>query len=103
MTSARSSCQVMLPIRVGIDPMERLLIASFKGDPELEAFEPQVFDDAVNGKGMRVLRYRKDGRVDVYWQPGVHVDGNTFVSKPSQFVCGAGANPAISCNSASSW
>lgn len=79
MTSARSPCQVMLPIRVGLDPMERLLVASFKDDPEFEAIEPQVFDDAVNGKGMRVLRYRKDGRVDVYWQPDVHVDRSTFV------------------------
>ncbi|MBI3772545.1 MAG: hypothetical protein HY272_07580 [Gammaproteobacteria bacterium] len=79
MTSDRSLCRVMLPIRVGIDRMERLLVASFKGDPEFEGFEPQVFDDAVNGKGMRVLRYRKDGRVDVYWQPGVHVDRSTFV------------------------
>ena len=45
---------VVLPIRVSIDPMERLLVASFKGDPEFEAFEPQVFDDPINGKGMRV-------------------------------------------------
>lgn len=59
--------------------MEGLLVASFKGDPEFEAIEPQRFDDPVNGKGMRVLRYRKDGRVDVYWQPGVRVDRNTFV------------------------
>lgn len=79
MTSARFPCQVMLPIRVGLDPMERLLVATFKGDPEFEAIEPQVFDDDVNGKGMRVLRYRKDGRVDIYWQPGVRVDRSTFV------------------------
>lgn len=79
MTSEQSLCQVMLPFRVGIDPMEKLLVASFKGDPEFEGIEPQVFDDAVNGKGMRVLRYRKDGRVDVYWQPGVRVDRSTFV------------------------
>lgn len=58
--------------------MKRLLVATFDGDPEFEALEPQVFDDAVNGKGIRVLRYRKDGRVDVYWQPGVHVDPNSF-------------------------
>lgn len=70
--------QVMLPIRVGIDPMEGLLLATFKGDPEFEGIEPQVFDDAVNGRGMRVLRYRKDGKVDVYWQPGVKVDPSTF-------------------------
>lgn len=70
--------QVVLPIRLGIDSMEKLLVASFKGDPEFEGLEPQVFDDPVNGKGMRVLRYRKDRKVDVYWQRGVHVDRNTF-------------------------
>lgn len=70
--------KIILPIRLGIDPMERLLVASFKGDPEFEGLEPQVFDDPVNGKGMRVLRYRKDGKVDVYWQPGVRVDRSTF-------------------------
>lgn len=79
MTSDRSMCQLILPIRVGLDLMEKLLVANFKGDPEFEAIEPQVFDDAINGKGMRVLRYRKDGRVDVYWQPGVRVDRSTFV------------------------
>ncbi len=77
-TAAQSLHQIVLPIRVGIDPMERLLVASFKGDPEFEGLEPQVFDDPINGKGMRVLRYRKDGKVDVYWQPEVRVDRNTF-------------------------
>jgi hypothetical protein len=78
-TRARSLRNVVLPVRVGLDPMERLLVADFKGDPEFVGIEPQVFDDAVNGKGMRVLRYRKDGRVDVYWQPGVRVDRSAFV------------------------
>jgi len=79
MTSAQSPCRLLLPLRVGHDPMEKLLVATFKGDPEFEGIEPQVFDDPVNGKGMRVLRYRKDGKVDVYWQPGVHVDRSAFV------------------------
>ncbi len=79
MTSALSLCQVVLPFRVGVDPMEKLLVATFKGDPEFEGIEPQVFDDTGNGKGMRVLRYRKDGRVDVYWQSGVQVDRSAFV------------------------
>lgn len=70
--------QIILPIHVGIDLMEGLLIANFKGDPEFEGLEPQVFDDPINGRGMRVLRYRKDGKVDVYWQPGIRVDRNTF-------------------------
>lgn len=58
--------------------MKGLAVASFKRDPEFEAFEPQVFDDEVNGRGMRVLRYRKDGKVDVYWEPGVRVDRRAF-------------------------
>ncbi len=70
--------QVLVPIRVGLDPMERLLVAGVKGDPEFGALEPQVFRDPVNGNGMRVLRYRKDRKVDVYWQPGVRVDRNAF-------------------------
>ncbi len=41
-----------LPIRVGLDSMEGLLIATFDGDPEFESIEPQVFDDPINGKGM---------------------------------------------------
>ncbi len=77
-TAAQSLRRIVLPIQLGIDPMERLLVATFKGDPEFEGFEPQVFDDSVNGRGMRVLRYRKDGKVDVYWQPGVRVDMTTF-------------------------
>jgi len=70
--------RLVMPIRLGIDPMEGLLAADFKGDPEFEGIEPQVFDDTINGKGMRVLRYRKNGKVDVYWQPGVRVDRSTF-------------------------
>jgi len=35
---------VVLPIGMSIDPMERLLVASFKDDQEFEEFEPQVFD-----------------------------------------------------------
>jgi hypothetical protein len=58
--------------------MERLLVASFKGDPEFEMIEPQIFDDPANGKGMRVLRHRKNQKVDVYWQPGVKTDRSTI-------------------------
>ena len=65
---------VAFPVRLGIDEMKRLLVADFRGDPEFIAIEPQLFDDTVNGKGLRVLRYRRDGRVDVYWEPTVRVN-----------------------------
>lgn len=68
----------IFPIRLSIDPMERLLVASFKNDPEFEMLEPQLFDDPINGKGLRILRYRTNKKVDVYWQPGVFVNRNTF-------------------------
>lgn len=72
------SVQFILPFKVMMEPMKSLLLATFKGDPEFETLEPQVCDDPVNGKGMRFLRYRRDGRVDVYWQPGVRVDRASF-------------------------
>jgi len=79
MTSSNQAVhKIAFPIRIGIDPMERLLVASFKGDPEFEMIEPQIFDDPVNGKGMRILRYRTDQKVDVYWQPGVKTDRSTI-------------------------
>jgi hypothetical protein len=58
--------QFILPFKVVMQPMKSLLVATFKGDPEFASLEPQVFDDPINGKGMRCLRYRHDGRVDVY-------------------------------------
>ena len=72
------SVQFILPFKVMMEPMKSLLLATFKSDLEFETLEPQVCDDPMNGKGMRFLRYRRDGRVDVYWQPGVRVDRETF-------------------------
>lgn len=69
-----ASQDIVFPFRIGVEPMECLLVAGLDGDPEFAALEPQRFDDLVNGKGLRVLRYRRDGRVDVYWEPGVRVD-----------------------------
>lgn len=74
----RSLRRIVFPVKLGIEPMERLLIANFTGDTEYEALESQMFDDHINGKGLRILRYRKDNKVDVYWQPGVRVDRTTF-------------------------
>jgi hypothetical protein len=80
--------KLVFPLLLSIDPMERLLVASFKDDPEYEMIEPQLFDDTVNGKGLRILRYRKDKKVDVYWQPGVIVD-------PASVNVGAGTGDFV--------
>jgi len=78
LTPENTLLTIVLPMKLGIEPMARLLVASFKGDPEFEMIEPQVFDDTINGTGMRILRYRKGGKIDIYWQAGVHVDRTTF-------------------------
>lgn len=60
--------------------MERLLLINFEQDSDeiYVGFEPQVFDDPVHGRGMLVIGWRVDGRVDVYHQPGLILDPATY-------------------------
>lgn len=68
------------PFTLTRDPMERLLLINITTDPDevYLGFEPQVFDDPTNGRGLIVIAYLKDGRVDVYRQPGVSLDGKDY-------------------------
>jgi hypothetical protein len=68
------------PFRLHVDPMARLLLINLTGvlDPVYSGFEPQAFDDAVHGRGLIVLGWRRDGRVDVFHQPNVRVDPATY-------------------------
>lgn len=72
------SYKVAFPFKIEIDSMERLIVCSLKDDPEFSMIEPQVFNDPINGKGMRIILYRKDQKVDIYWQPGVIIDRDTI-------------------------
>lgn len=69
----RESTPIIIPFRMDIDPMKRLLLVNFENDPDSVyiGFEPQVFDDQVNGTGHLIIGWRKDGRVDVYHEPGL--------------------------------
>ncbi len=64
---------LLQPFKIGIDPMDRLLLVNFEKDPDSVylGFEPQVFDDSIHGKGHLVIGWRIDGKVDVYYQPGL--------------------------------
>lgn len=68
----------VIPFLIGVEPMKRLLIADFENDNEYTAIEPQLFDDEINGKGLRILVYRTDKFVDVYHQKGVRINQETF-------------------------
>ena len=71
---------VFVPFELEIDPMERLLLINIENDPDsiYIGFEPQVFDDDINGRGMLIIGWRFDGRVDVYHQPGLKPDPYKF-------------------------
>jgi len=71
---------LLSPFHLHIDPMERLLLLNFEGDPDrvYVGFEPQYFDDPVHGRGLLVIGWRVDGRVDVYHQPGLLLDPATY-------------------------
>jgi hypothetical protein len=83
---------VMLPFRLDIDPMERLLLINFEQDPDSVyiGFEPQVFDDTVNGHGHLVIGWRRDGFVDVYHMPALTLDPEKYD------IAGKGLNRMIS-------
>jgi hypothetical protein len=79
-TGGTSAIPVVSPFHLDTDPMAGLLLANFEGDPDRVylGFEPQAFDDAVHGRGIIVLGWRVDGRVDVFHDPGVRLDPSTY-------------------------
>jgi hypothetical protein len=68
------------PFTLKVDPMERLLLINFEGDPDATyvGFEPQYFADSINGHGLRLVAWRIDGRIDVYQQPGLRAEPAEF-------------------------
>jgi hypothetical protein len=68
--------QTFIPFSIDIDPMEKLLLINFENDPDelYIGFEPQVFDDTINGNGHLIIAWRKDGKVDVYHQPSLKLN-----------------------------
>lgn len=77
--------QFYSPFNLRVDLMKRLLLINIQRDPDAVylGFEPQVFDDPVNGHGLIVIAWRNDGKVDVYHQPSVTLkpENYEFVGK----------------------
>jgi hypothetical protein len=71
---------VVSPFHLHTDPMAGLLLVNFEQDPDRVylGLEPQTFDDEVHGQGMLVLGWRVDGRVDVFHDPGLRLDPETY-------------------------
>jgi hypothetical protein len=71
---------VVSPFHLHTDPMAGLLLVNFEKDPDriYLGFEPQFFDDEVHGRGLLVIGWRVDGRVDVFHDPGLRLDPQTY-------------------------
>lgn len=76
----QSSGKIYSPFNLKLESMEWLMPLTMENDPDevYISFEPQVFDDDVSGKGIRILAARKDGYTDVYYQSGLICDKGGF-------------------------
>lgn len=91
MAIENQSYRLIFPFSIHIEPMEKLLLINFVKDPDsiYVGFEPQVFNDTINGTGHLVIGWRTDKKVDVYHQKSLHPD-------PSRYrIAGAGLNKMI--------
>jgi hypothetical protein len=79
-TTDPAAFRLYSPFEIQIDPMESILLMNIEKDPDsvYSGFEPQVFDDEINGTGMLVIGWRIDGKVDVYHQPGLTLDPGKY-------------------------
>jgi hypothetical protein len=77
---------VVSPFHFDIQPMRALVLFNFERDPDsiYKGLEPQAFDDELHGRGLLVIGWRVDGRVDVFHDPGLRLDPATYA------IAGAG-------------
>jgi hypothetical protein len=77
---------VVCPFHFDIQPMRALVLFNFERDPDsiYKGLEPQAFDDDVHGRGLLVIGWRVDGRVDVFHDPGLRLNPGTYA------IAGAG-------------
>lgn len=73
---ADNGIPVISPFHLHTEPMARLLLINFEKDPDsvYVGFEPQSFDDDVQGRGLLVIGWRVDGRVDVFHEAGLQLN-----------------------------
>jgi len=71
---------VVSPFHLHTDPMEGLILINLDRDADrvYKGFEPQWFDDGVHGRGLLVIGWRVDGRVDVFHDSALRLDPSTY-------------------------
>lgn len=78
--TAAIGAPVVSPFHLDTQPMQSLALFNFEGDEDViyKGLEPQAFDDDVHGRGLLVIGWRVDGRVDVFHDPGIRPDPANF-------------------------
>jgi hypothetical protein len=73
---AKQDTRIYSPFHIHTDPMEGLLLVNIENHPDsvYVGFEPQIFNDNINGSGMLIIAWRTDGYVDVYHQPTLNLN-----------------------------
>ncbi len=79
-TGLEQNIPIISPFHLATDPMKGLLLTNFENDPDevYIGLEPQQFDDAIHGRGLLVIGWRVDGKVDVYHQASLKLDTATY-------------------------
>jgi hypothetical protein len=72
--------------------MERLLLLNVQNSDVYKGIEPQWFDDEMHGRGLLVILYRVDGKVDVYHQATVRPNPDGYAQLE------AGLGEMVVCN-----
>jgi hypothetical protein len=82
---------IIFPFSIEIDPMKKLLLVNFENEPDsiYVGFEPQVFDDTINGTGHLIIGWRTDKKIDIYHQKSLTLDASKYN------IAGAGLNKMI--------
>ena len=67
------------PIRLSMQPMDKLIAIAFKGNTNYNQIELQFFNDKINGKGVvAMLTKKSDGDIDIYYSKGLHFDNEMY-------------------------
>jgi len=67
------SGEVGFPFRVEVDPVDRLLLAYFRGDPTYSGAELRVYRDSRGEEGAAVFLHKRDGTLEGYHTPGFYM------------------------------
>jgi hypothetical protein len=71
---------VVSPFHLDTEPMRALALFNFERDPDVvyQGLEPQAFDDDRHGRGLLVIGWRVDGRVDVFHDPCLRLNAANY-------------------------